>query len=96
MITSKIENRTLYLSVKGGLTVDIFDQFEKAYAKKDVDHIVIDLLLCNHIDSGGLGMLLQVRERMGNKTDKVTLKNLSDELKQIFEVVKFEQLFTLV
>jgi anti-anti-sigma factor len=95
MISSQIDNKTLFMNVKGALTVDIFHEFETAYAKKDVDHIVIDLSQCDHIDSGGLGMLLQMRERMGNQPDKITLKNLSEDLMQVFEVVKFEQLFKM-
>lgn len=94
-ISSHVENKTLHLQVIGALTVDIFKEFENAYTHKQLDHIVIDLLQCNHIDSGGLGMLLQMRDRMGQDASKITIKNMSQEIQKIFEVVRFEQLFNM-
>lgn len=96
MVSSEIRDGVLHVKVLNALTVDIFNEFETAYSKKKFDHIVIDFSHCNHIDSGGLGMLLQLRNRMGDDRNKITLKNLSDEILSIFEVVKFEKLFTLV
>lgn len=94
-ITSRVDNKTLHIKVNGALTVDIFNQFEEAYAQKEVGQIIIDLSQCQHIDSGGLGMLLQMRERLGQDANKITLKNMSDDIQKIFEVVKFKQLFKM-
>ena len=94
-ISSHVENKTLHIQVKGALTVDIFKEFESSYAQKQFDHIVIDLLQCHHIDSGGLGMLLQMRDRMGQDANKITIKNMSSDIQKIFEVVRFAQLFNM-
>jgi len=95
MISSHIENQQLFIQVKGSLTVDVFHEFETAYLNKNIKHVLIDFSACHHIDSGGLGMLLQLRERMGSDPSKITLKNLSADILKVFEVVKFEKLFTV-
>lgn len=96
MVTSEIRNGVLHIKVLNALTVDIFNEFETAYTKKQFEHVIIDFSQCAHIDSGGLGMLLQLRNRLGDDRSKITLKNLSDEIIKIFEVVKFEKLFTII
>lgn len=96
MINSHINNLVLTTQVCNSLTVDIFKALENAYAKKEANHIVPDLLQCNQVDSGGLSMLLQMRERMDKDSETITLKNLSPELMKIFEVVKSQNIFRLI
>lgn len=96
MITSSIDNQNqLTITINGSLTVDVFQEFEASYNKKEFSKIIIDFSGCHHIDSGGLGMLLQLRERCQGKGENIVLRNLSGEIMKVFEVVKFEKLFTL-
>jgi anti-anti-sigma factor len=95
VITSQLDNNQLTININGSLTVDVFQEFEASYNKKPVEKIIIDFAGCHHIDSGGLGMLLQLRERFQGKGENIVLKNLSNEILKVFEVVKFEKLFSL-
>lgn len=95
MIRSEMKQDTLTLHINGSLTVEAFNEFESGYINQDAKRIILDFAQCAHIDSAGLGMLLQLRERTEKKQQEVILRNLSDEIIKIFEVVKFSKLFTL-
>ena len=57
--------------------------------------IVIDLTKLNFIDSAGLGMLLLVREEAGKANGKVVLRGPHGQVKRMFDVTKFNTLFSV-
>jgi len=61
----------------------------------DFDEIVIDFSQTSHIDSGGLGMLLQLRTHLDEDSSKITLQGVSSNIQKVFEVVNFEKLFKI-
>lgn len=95
MITHEVKDNTLYIYVKEKFSIDSFSDFQNAYMSNEYDHVVIDFSQTQHIDSGGLGMLLQLRTHLGEDSSKITLVGLSDHILKVFEVVNFEQLFKM-
>lgn len=95
MITHQLKGNTLWIYVTDKFTIDSFNEFQAAYYETDFDEIVIDFSQTSHIDSGGLGMLLQLRTHLGENSDKITLQGVSNNIQKVFEVVNFEKLFKI-
>lgn len=95
MIQSKTVNGTLEIKITDKFTVDSFNDFQKAYSEGSYNAVSIDFSETSHIDSGGLGMLLQLRTFLGDRADIITLKGISDQILKVFEVVNFEKLFKM-
>ncbi|MDG4812988.1 STAS domain-containing protein [Hydrogenovibrio sp. 3SP14C1] len=95
MITYKLKDQTLWIHVSDKFTIDSFADFQAAYTENEFKDIVIDFSETSHIDSGGLGMLLQLRTHLGEDSNRITLCGLSDHILKVFEVVNFEKLFKM-
>ncbi|VAW91258.1 Anti-sigma F factor antagonist (spoIIAA-2); Anti-sigma B factor antagonist RsbV [hydrothermal vent metagenome] len=54
---------------------------------------ILDFSLTEHMDSSALGMLLLMREELGNDNAKVRLINCRDNIKSLLEMASFHQLF---
>jgi HptB-dependent secretion and biofilm anti anti-sigma factor len=57
--------------------------------------IVIDLAKLEFIDSAGLGMLLIVREEADKAHRSLVLRGPCGQVKRMFDVTKFDTLFTV-
>jgi anti-anti-sigma factor len=57
--------------------------------------IVIDLSKLEFIDSAGLGMLLLARDEAKKVNRELVLKRPGGQVKRMFGVTKFDQLFTV-
>ena len=57
--------------------------------------IVIDLAKLEFIDSAGLGMLLIVRDEANKANRSLVLSGPKGQVKRMFEVTKFDTLFTV-
>jgi len=95
MISCQINNNTLQIFVSGDFSINVFPEFQACYQQKGFDQIQIDFSKTQNIDSGGLGMLLQLRTFIGEEANNITLIGLSDSILKIFEVVNFEKLFKI-
>lgn len=95
MIESKLVDSTLRIKITDKFTVDSFNDFQNAYTNSDYDEIIIDFSETSHIDSGGLGMLLQLRTYLGDRANIITLHGISEQILKVFEVVNFEKLFRM-
>ena len=60
--------------------------------KSDVKYI-LDFSQTEHMDSSALGMLLLMREELGNDNANVKLINCRDNIKSLLEMASFHQLF---
>jgi anti-anti-sigma factor len=57
--------------------------------------LVIDLSATHHVDSAGLGALMLVQRRAGERRQRVTLRSASEELRFLLMLTKLEDLFEL-
>ncbi len=55
----------------------------------------VDLTDTIHLDSSALGMLLVLRDHAGGDQSSITIDNCSPEVKKIFAISSFEQLFNI-
>lgn len=57
--------------------------------------LVIDLSATRHVDSAGLGALMLVQRRAGERRQRVALRSASEELRFLLMLTKLEDLFEL-
>ena len=90
------EGKTLVVSISGRLDYTEGERFFRAYENLDTEPIrfEIDMSSCQFIDSSGLGMLLVMREHVGEDAE-VVIRNCQPEVRRILDIAKFQRLFSL-
>lgn len=92
------DGREVTIEVSGSFDFSQHQAFRLICEKAgtEVQRFIIDLGAAEYIDSSALGMLLVLRDRVGGNRDKVRLTRVRPEVKKIFEIANFDQLFTIV
>ena len=89
-IKKQQDNKTLTVSLIGDLDTITSPNLEASLSDSlgGIEHLVFDFSELNYISSAGLRVILATQETM-NKQGKMVIRNISDEIKKIFEVVGF-------
>lgn len=95
-INSSLEGTKLTLAVEGRLDTVTAPELENAVMDKinDVDELVFDFEKLQYISSAGLRVLLSSQKIM-NAKGKMTVKNVSDEINEIFSITGFSDILTI-
>lgn len=96
MLINKTTNGSeLIIALDGRLDTTTAPQLEKELdSLTDVKTLIIDMEKLVYISSAGLRVLLKAQKIM-NKQGKMTVKNVSQEIKDIFEVTGFDELLNI-
>ncbi|MFT5442300.1 MAG: anti-anti-sigma factor [Myxococcota bacterium] len=96
-ITSEIsaEQESLAIKVSGRFDFSLHEEFRASYSEVEAKglKVVVDLAEVEYMDSSALGMLLLLREYVGEDQAKVRLINGAPEIMNILHVSNFDQLF---
>ncbi len=95
-IVKKVDGDQLFLAPKGRLDTVTAPEFEKAFKEshEGITKVVIDLSELMYISSAGLRVLLSAQKIM-NKQGSMTVKNVNDDVREIFEVTGFTDLLNI-
>lgn len=88
----------LTISIDGRFDASSLDDFRQSYEDRDTSSIAkynVDLSETLHLDSSALGMLLVLRDYAGGDQADITITNCSPEVKKIFAISSFTQLFEI-
>jgi anti-anti-sigma factor len=87
----------LKISIDGRFDFSLHTDFRKAYeqAGTAAKSYLIDLEQASYLDSSALGMLLLLRDFAGGGDSNITIANCNDEIKKVFTVSNFQQLFNI-
>lgn len=90
--------QTLTINISGRFDFGVNQEFRKAteLASNGVRSIVVDMSKVDYLDSSALGMLLVLRDTVGESKEAVRIKNPKPEVKKILEIANFNKLFTLI
>lgn len=90
-------NKILTLAISGRFDFGLHQDFRKAteQAGSGVNTIVVDMGRVDYLDSSALGMLLVLRDKVGESKSAVTIKGAKPEVKKILQIANFDKLFTL-
>lgn len=89
-IQQKKEDGVLTCSLKGWLDPNTSPELLNAVSTADVNSIIFDMKNVEYVFSSGLRVFLQFQKIMNEKGGKITLINLSDPIRSIFEYTGFE------
>ncbi len=64
-------------------------------AQPNVSVVVLDLARVKTIDAGGLGVLLELREKTQSKGIEFRLKNVTRLVRQILEITRLDSVFEI-
>jgi len=95
-ITITTDNNTTRIIIIDRFDYSIHTEFRSAY--KDTpknSEFIIDMRQASYMDSSALGMLLLLREHLGDGASKISIIGCSPEIKKIFEISNFHALFNL-
>lgn len=92
------DGSTLTIAIEGRFDASSLDEFRQSYEDRDPGSIGkynVDLSETVHLDSSALGMLLVLRDYAGGDQAEITISNCSPEVKKIFAISSFTQLFDI-
>lgn len=91
------DGRTVTIAINGRFDFGQHQDFRKAYEGKAKagQSVVIDFARVDYVDSSALGMMLVLREHMGNDASKIRIVNCKPEIRSILSISNFEKLFTV-
>ncbi len=90
-------SKTLTINISGRFDFAVHQQFRKAteQASTGVTNVMVDMTKVDYMDSSALGMLLVLRDKVGENKSAVHIKGAKLEVKKILEIANFDKLFTL-
>ena len=89
--------QTLVIKVSGRFDFGVHQDFRKAteLATQEIKTIVVDMANTDYVDSSALGMLLVLRDKVGDNKSAVLIKSAKPDVRKILEIANFDKLFTL-
>ncbi|MCK5121774.1 MAG: STAS domain-containing protein [Methylococcales bacterium] len=89
--------QTLVIRVSGRFDFGVHQDFRKAteLATQEIKTIVVDMANTDYVDSSALGMLLVLRDKVGDNKSAVLIKSAKPDVRKILEIANFDKLFTL-
>ncbi len=95
-IEKKQDGKDLEIAVEGRLDTTTAPQLEAEF-KKSIDgvtNLVIDMAKLSYISSAGLRVLLSAQKVM-NKQGSMVIRNVNEEIMEIFDVTGFVDILTI-
>lgn len=86
------------VAVNGQLTVGNRQEFkEKVLAEMEsgARKLLVDFSDTDYIDSSGLGVLVSISKQMRNRSGKLRLAAMNEDLRTLFELTKLDSLFDI-
>ena len=95
-LTKEAKGSALNIALDGRLDTTTAPQLEAEVVGNlgGVEKLVIDMEKLVYVSSAGLRVLLKAQKVM-NKQGSMLIKNVSPEIKEIFEVTGFDELLTI-
>jgi len=93
-VTKSSDGKTITVNLPSEFDFRSHRDFRETH--KDADstaQYILDFSVTEHIDSSALGMLLLMREGLGNDDARVKLINCRPNIKKLLEMASFHQLF---
>jgi len=97
-VTSSISGNKLTINISGRFDFSVHKDFRAAIdsiADNNINSTTVDMRTTEYIDSSALGMLLMLKSKMGDSKEAISIINSNPDVKKIFEIANFAQLFDL-
>ena len=97
-ITERTEENIPIISITGDIDLESspkLREFLKPKAAQKTPRLLLDFAGVNYIDSSGLATLIEYFQAVQGFNGKLALAALSPRVKNVFEIVRLEQIFSL-
>ncbi len=97
-ITERTEDSIPIVSIIGDIDLESspkLREFLKPKASQKTPRLLLDFAGVNYIDSSGLATLIEYFQAVQAFNGKLALASLSPRVKNVFEIVRLEQIFSL-
>jgi len=97
-ITERTEENIPVVSITGDIDLESSPKlrdFLKPKSVKKTPALLLDFAGVNYIDSSGLATLIEYYQSVQGFKGKLALASLSPRVKNVFEIVRLEQIFSL-
>ncbi len=96
-ISKETEGTSLKLSLEGRLDTQTAPELDSVVTSSldGITELIFDVKELQYISSAGLRVLLAAQKTMNNAAGKMILKNVSEEVKEIFDVTGFTSILTI-
>jgi HptB-dependent secretion and biofilm anti anti-sigma factor len=94
--SAKQTDGSLTLKIKGRFNFSCYKQFNDAVAGPAAAHYVVDLSGAEYMDSSALGMLLLLRDKVGQDVSRVKIVAGSGQPNEVLKLANFHKLFNVV
>lgn len=97
--TQTIEDGIMTITMQGQFTFSdnqSFRNIAEDVPKHGLSQVILDVADIDYVDSAALGMLLLLRDIAEKKHIAVTIKGAQSQVKKVFDVSRFDQLFKMV
>jgi len=94
--TSKQTDGSVTLRVKGRFNFTCYKQFNDAVAGPAAARYVVDLSGAEYMDSSALGMLLLLRDKVGQDGARVQILSGGGQPHEVLKLANFHRLFNVV
>lgn len=90
------ENGVKNISIEGSIDTLTAPDFEKQVlnALDGVKKLILDFSNVQYVSSAGLRSILLLNEKM-EETGEMTIKNINEEVREVFEMTGFDELINL-
>jgi len=97
-VNSQVQAGVVYISITGSFDILAYEAFNEIIKQnaQTATQFRLDFKEVTAMDSSALGMLLLLREKVGeDQARKIVLFNVSKPVMAVLEIAKFDQLFTV-
>jgi anti-sigma B factor antagonist len=97
-LTERTEETIPIVAITGDIDLESSPQlrdFLKPKAVQKIPRLLLDFTGVNYIDSSGLATLIEYFQSVQSFGGKLALASLSPRVKNVFEIVRLEQIFAL-
>jgi anti-sigma B factor antagonist len=97
-LTERTEQEIPIVAISGDIDLESSPQlreFLKPKAAQKTPRLLLDFTGVNYIDSSGLATLIEYFQSVQGSGGKLALACLSPRVKNVFEIVRLEQIFSL-
>ena len=97
-ITKEVNGETLNIALEGLLDTKTAPDLEAVFEEvlSSVSEINFDMEKLEYLTSAGLRVLLVAQQEMDDKDGTMTLKNVSDDIMEVFEMTGFVDVLTIL
>lgn len=95
-IDTKKDGNSLLINLEGRLDTNTFQDLEKETDNLDgIKKITFDFEKLDYISSAGLRVLLTCQKKMNNISGTMIIKNVKEEIQEVFDMTGFSDILTI-